>query len=208
MERKIFKAPLVLKAEGDGGEAGQFTAVFSTFNVIDHHGDVTVPGAFKEQSVVVEPWNHGWTLPAGKGVVKSDGEKAWVEGQFFMDTEVGREHYATVKGLGEMGEWSYTFDIEEAGQGDFEGQQVQFLRKLDVVGVGPVTRGAGITRTVTIKKKDSAQGEGEDGGGTDGTGAVKPSGPDAGSPLHSESALLTRINSTEVGIIYLEVGNE
>lgn len=198
MKQKTFRAPLQLKAEGEGGEGrGEFTAVFSTFNVIDHHGDVTVPGAFKEQAVVVEPWNHGWTLPAGKGILKSDDEKAWVEGEFFMETEVGREHYETVKGLGEMGEWSYTFDIEEAGHGNFEGQQVQFLRKLDVVGVGPVTRGAGIdTRTVTVKKKNGDQGEGE-GGGREDADAVKPSGPDAD--------LLARIDLIEVGLIYLEV---
>lgn len=203
MERKIFRAPLALKADGNEGE---FTAVFSTLNVIDYHGDVTVPGAFKDgQAVVVEPWNHGWSLPAGKGVIKSDEEKAWVEGTFFMDTEVGREHHAVVKGLGEMGEWSYTFDIEEAGQGDFEGQQVQFLRKLDVVGVSPVTRGAGIdTRTVVVKGKgadaDGDEGEVSSGGGastSSASGGDKLSGPDVD--------LLARIDLVEVGLIYLEV---
>lgn len=149
MPKKTFTAPLELKADGQPGE---FKAVFSTLNVIDLDKDVTVPGAFQEQDTIVEPWNHGWTLPAGKGSIKSNDAEAWIEGQFFMDTEVGRENYQTVKNLEALAEWSYTFDILEWGQGKFEGQEVRFLRKLDVIGVSPVTRGAGIdTRTTAIK---------------------------------------------------------
>jgi hypothetical protein len=190
MEQKIFRAPLELKADG---EAGEFTAVFATFNVIDHHGDVTEPGAFPDGAeAIVEPWNHGWDLPAGKGVIQSDGEKVWLDGRFFLSTSVGKDTYETVKELGGLAEWSYSFDIEESGQGEHHGQQVRFLRKLDVVGVGPVTRGAGIgTRTEMIKQKPSSSGgdEGE-GGGED--SAVKPSGPDAD--------LLTEIQITEIGL--------
>lgn len=188
MEQKIFRAPIELKADG---EEGEFTAVFATLNVIDFHQDVTEPGAFSDGAeTIIEPWNHAWSLPSGKGVIRSDNEKAWVDGRFFLDTEAGRETYRTVKNLGPLAEWSYSFDIEEAGQGDFEGQQVRFLRKLDVVGVGPVTRGAGIdTRTVTIKgegtrhKKDDQGGNADpesraeaNGEGEGGTSAVKPSG--------------------------------
>lgn len=161
MKRKTFTAPLELKADG---ERGEFKAVFATFNVVDHHGDVTIPGAFEEQEVVVEPWNHDWTLPAGKGVVKSDDNEAWVEGQFFLDTNAGRENYQTVKNLGTLAQWSYTFDIIEANRGQYAGEEVRFLTKMDVVGVGPVTRGAGIdTRTVTIKSQDSKNADDEGG---------------------------------------------
>jgi hypothetical protein len=41
MNQKIFRAPIELKADG---EEGEFIAVFSTLNVIDHHIDVTLPG--------------------------------------------------------------------------------------------------------------------------------------------------------------------
>jgi len=171
MEKKTFTAPIQLKAEGDG-EPGEFIAVFATLNVIDHDGDVTVPGAFDEQNVIVEPWNHGWTLPAGKGVIKADDEKAWVEGRFFLDTEVGQENYKTVKNLRDMAEWSYTFNIMERSDGMLEDQKVHYLRKLDVIGVSPVTRGAGIdTHTVAIKGKNPDDDEGEAGDG-------KPSGVD------------------------------
>lgn len=191
MEQKIFRAPIELKGEAEG----EFRAVFATMNVKDWHDDVTEPGAFDEQAVIVEPWNHGWDLPAGKGVVKSDADKAWIDGQFFLDTESGRETYRTVKNLGPLAEWSYSFDILESGEGLFAGEQVRFLRKLDVVGVGPVTRGAGIgTQTVMIKNKSvdsSAADEGE--GGDASTETVKPSAADAD--------LLAEIDIVEIGLI-------
>jgi HK97 family phage prohead protease len=152
MERKVFHAPLQLKSDGQEGE---FEAVFATFNVVDHHGDITVPGAFTDgQPVIIESWNHGWNLPVGKGAIYSDEEKAWVEGRFFTETQAGREHYLAVKELGTLVEWSYTFEIIEASAETQDGQNVRVLRKMDVWGVGPVTRGAGIdTHTVAIKSE-------------------------------------------------------
>lgn len=163
MKRKVFRAPVHLKEEGKEGEEGMFEAVFSTFDVRDLHGDVTVAGAFSDQEVVIEPWNHGWAgPPVGKGIIKSDKKEARIEGEFFLDTTAGQEHYKTVKNLGGLVEWSYTFDVLEAEKGKFNGEEVQFLRRLDVVGVGPVTRGAGIdTRTERIKQAASGGDEGE-----------------------------------------------
>lgn len=156
MERKVFHAPLQLKT---GGQEGEFEAVFATFNVVDHHGDITVPGAFTDgQPVIIESWNHGWNLPVGKGAIHSDEEKAWVEGQFLLDTQAGREHYLAIKALGGLVEWSYTFDIEESVAEIRDGERVRVLKKMDVWGVGPVTRGAGIgTHTTVIKGLDQAR---------------------------------------------------
>lgn len=153
MGKKIFRAPIELKADG---EEGTFRSVFARFNVIDHDGDVTLPGAFRDgQEVVVEGWNHDYGLPPGKGVIHTDEEKAWIDGQFFLDTTAGKDHYLTLRNLGGLEEWSYTFDIEQSEQGEFESAQVRFLKELDVWGVAPVTRGAGIgTGTVTIKSAD------------------------------------------------------
>jgi hypothetical protein len=151
MEQKTFTAPFEFKEDGQPGE---FKAVFATFNVNDLHGDWTIPGAFDEQNVVIEPWNHGYELPAGKGVIKSNDREAWIEGQFFLDTQTGKDNYTTVKNLGPIAEWSYTFDILEAETADPAqyGGADRILKKMDVVGVSPVTRGAGInTRTTQIK---------------------------------------------------------
>jgi len=150
-EKKVFRAPIELK---DDGEEGTFRSVFSTLNVIDHDNDVVVEGAFREgQEAVIEGWNHDYRLPPGKGVIHTNEKEAWIDGRFFLDTTQGREHYNTLKALGGLEEWSYTFDIEKSSRGEFEGQEeVRFLEALDVWGVAPVTRGASIdTRTVALK---------------------------------------------------------
>jgi len=156
METKVYRAPVAMK----GGDAGTFRAVFSRFNVRDHDGDVTRPGAFTTgQTVPIEAWNHNYSaLPVGKAVIASDQERAWVAGRFFLDTESGREHYEALKALGELAEWSYTFQILQSEPGTVDGQPVRILKRLDVWGVGPVQRGAGIgTRTEAIKSSRSTR---------------------------------------------------
>jgi HK97 family phage prohead protease len=137
---------------------GSFRATFSRFNVIDRDGDVTVPGAFeKGQAVRIAQWGHNWSAPAiGDGTIDFDNEKAWVDGEFYLDTAVGMDTYKAVKRLSqkELQEWSYGFAIKERSFGEFGDppQQVQFLRRLDVFEVSPVMIGAGIgTGTDAIK---------------------------------------------------------
>lgn len=149
---KSYQGRIQFKADSD--ETGEFTCEFATLNVKDHDGDVTVPGAFHDgQETIIEAWNHTYDqLPVGKAVIHEVGSKARAEGRFFLDTQGGLEHYRVVKQLGSLQEWSYTFEIEKSEQGDFEGEKVRLLRGLDVWGVAPVQRGAGIdTRTVSIK---------------------------------------------------------
>lgn len=185
MAQKIFHAPIVLKADGSEGE---FTAVFATLNVIDHDGDVTRPGAFHEgQETLIEPWNHNYgEPPVGKGVIHEQDNQAIIEGKFLLETQAGMEHYKVVKALGPLQEWSYTFEVEKVSWGKFEDRDVTFLESLDVWGVAPVTRGAGIdTQTISIKNKKP---EAEAGNG-------KASGN-----------LLTRIAISEAEFIALKYG--
>lgn len=139
-------------------EKGQVRAVFSTLGVIDHDGDVTLPGAFTDGAKVrISAYNHaswGDALPVGKGTIHEDGNEAILEGQFFLNTTAGRDTFETVKELGELGEWSYGFDIVEAEQGTLDGQEVQYLKTLLVHEVSPVILGAGLgTRTLAAKAK-------------------------------------------------------
>ena len=166
MKQKTFTAPIRFKADG---EEGEFTAEFATLNVIDHDGDVTRPGAFEEgQKTLIEPWNHNYQEPpVGMGIIHERDGKAVIDGRFFLDTAAGLEHYRVVKNVGEIQEWSYTFQVEQASRGVFEDQEVQFLEKLDVWGVAPVTRGAGIYTRTTAIKNQNPEGEG---------GNAKPSG--------------------------------
>lgn len=149
---------LELKAAGDGVPEGAFSATFATLNVIDHHGDVTLPGAYTEgQQVLIGAYQHEMgNLPVGKGVIHADDQRACIDGEFFLDTPHGEAAYRTVKNAGSVMEWSYIFTIEEADYGAFEtgvgAVDVRFLKKLDVWSVDPVLRGAGIaTRTDSIK---------------------------------------------------------
>jgi len=137
---------------------GDVSAVFATFNVRDSDGDVTLHGAFEEGApVVISSYNHtswGGNRPVGKGRIRTTKAEAILDGRFFLDTVDGRETFAVVKGLAEsgLGEWSYGFDIEDADSGTFNGEDVQFLRRLKVFEVSPVMRGAGInTRTLAVK---------------------------------------------------------
>ena len=151
MKNKTFSLPIEFKTDGQPGE---FRAIFSRFNVIDHDGDVTIPGAFKDgEAVRISYWGHRWQdLPVGRGIIHQDDKTAWVDGQFFLDTQAGKETYQTVKNLGELQEWSYGYDVNESETGQFENQDVQFLNNLTVYEISPVMLGAGIdTETIDIK---------------------------------------------------------
>jgi hypothetical protein len=214
MARKTYRAPIELKADG---EEGTFRSVFAQFNVIDHDGDVTLPGAFRDgQEAVIEGWNHDYGLPPGKGVIHTNEREAWVEGLFFLDTTPGKDHYLTLKNLDGLEEWSYTFDIEEAESGEFNGESVYFLKQLDVWGVAPVTRGAGIgTRTVSLK---SAAGlseedvqrlkalldEHEDGGADEGADDVGDDEGEAGDSGKPSGGVPPSVVLTQIEILELE----
>lgn len=140
------------------GEEGQFSATFASMNVVDHHGDVLLPGLIEDGKVVaVGGYNHDMqVLPVGKAVLRSDEQRAWIDGEFNLKTQVGRDTYETVKSLQDVLEWSFVFRVLDHDWGDFDtGKgvvEVRYLKKLDVWSVDPVLKGAGIgTRTDSIK---------------------------------------------------------
>lgn len=154
MEKKSFNTELEFKENAD--QTGQFKAVFSWFDVIDKHGDVTLPGAFEDGAQVkIASWGHRWeNLPVGRGEIHQDETKAWVDGKFFLDTEAGLETYKTVKNLGELQEWSYGFETLESSDETKEGKKVRVLKKLKTFEVSPVFIGAGNgTQTLAIKSE-------------------------------------------------------
>jgi len=137
-------------------DSGSFTAVFSWFNVIDKHGDITLPEAFSEnEKVKISYWGHRWeNMPIGRGVIHQDQEKAWVDGKFFLNTSQGKDAYETIKGLSELNEFSYGFDVLDSEEKD--GHRI--LKKLKVFEVSPVMIGAG-NRTF-LESIKSAGGQG------------------------------------------------
>lgn len=145
-----------LRVEVKDADKGEVTAVFSTFGVVDHDGDVTSPGAFTDGAPVrMSAYQHtSWmgALPVGKGTIRVTATEAIFEGGFFMNTAAGRDTFEVVKEMGDLQEWSYGYDPIEFAFGEHDGSQVRFLNKVDAHEVSPVLKGAGLnTRTLAVK---------------------------------------------------------
>lgn len=151
-----------IKDEGQG----TVSAVFATLGVKDRDGDVTKAGAFEDGAdVVISAYGHkSWSghLPVGMGTIKTVGDEAVFEGEFFMDTEDGADTFRTVKRLASkgLGEWSYGYEPVKYSFGEHDGEQVRFLEQLKVFEVSPVLLGAGVgTRTLSAKSAGLRFGE-------------------------------------------------
>ena len=151
--RKVFTPTLSLKADTPGAIAVEF----ATLNIIDLDQDVTVPGAFGEQSVRIQGFSHDTgDFSIGKGTIRESADKAVMDGLLNLEMMMGKEAYASLKFDLEHGEplqeWSYIYSVLDADFGEFQGQQVRFLKRLKVHSVDPVFLGAGIgTRTTGVK---------------------------------------------------------
>lgn len=148
MDLKHFKAPLTLKDDGS------VEALFSVFNDLDSDQDVVLPSFFQDgQPAPMAAWGHDWdSLPPGKGVINVRSEGAVFDGRFFTDTTHGRDHYLTVKELGDLQEWSFGFRIIESKRGEFNGKPCRYLVKGETFEVSPVLVGANrSTRTLSVK---------------------------------------------------------
>jgi len=141
-------------------DSGQVEAVFSIFNSLDSDGDVVMPGAVKsgfKNNQVPMVWSHKWDMPIGKGTIAQDDDKAVFKGEFFMDTESGKEAYNLVKNMGDMQQWSFGYKVNDSDFGkanDKVGEETnaRYLKDLTVYEVSPVLVGANQdTYTLAIK---------------------------------------------------------
>lgn len=144
------------RVEIKDADKGEVDVVFSTLDVVDSDGDVTLAGAFEEGAPVrISAYGHtSWNgaLPVGKGAIRTVKNEAIMSGRFFMNTTAGKDTFTVVKELGDQQEWSYGYDPVEFSFGDHEGQHVRFLKKLKVHEVSPVLLGAGVnTRVLSAK---------------------------------------------------------
>ena len=138
-------------------DSGQVEAVFSIFNSLDSDGDVVMPGAVKsgfKNNQVPMVWSHKWDMPIGKGTINQDNDKAVFKGEFFMDTESGKEAYNLVKNMGDMQQWSFGYKVNDSEFAKADGQDsdARYLKDLTVYEVSPVLVGANQdTYTLAIK---------------------------------------------------------
>lgn len=149
LEYKTFE----MKADDNG----KLSAVFSTFGVVDHDGDIVEAGALTNGQPVVMVWSHDWTDPIGKGVVQVTDSEAIFNGHFFMDTVRGQEAYKTVKAMGDLQEYSWGFRVLDASWEQRDGKNVRVIKRVELFEVSPVLKGAGIgTRTLALKGRSLA----------------------------------------------------
>lgn len=160
-ERKSF-AFVDFKMADDG----TFKALVAPFNEIDKQGDLTLPGAFGKQNIIISSYGHGsWDgeLPVGKGVIYDGDKGGVVEGEFFCDenkgckpTKAGNETYRTVKNLGGLQEWSYALPEIDCEYQQIDGKTVRILKHIQCNEASPVLMGAGNgTQTLGIKQYTS-----------------------------------------------------
>ena len=105
---------------------------------------------------------HKWDQPIGKGKIVQEDEKATFKGNFFMDTEAGKEAYNLAKEMGDLQEWSFGFRINDYEVAEFQKDgesvgDVRYLKDLEVYEVSPVLVGANRqTYTLAIKTGEEA----------------------------------------------------
>ena len=145
---------------------GTARVAFAQLHVVDHDGDYTLSGAFQPgQKVKVCQTGHAHgALPAGAGTIVGEepgpDDTMWAVAdlKLFLNTQAGRETYETIKALHDAGhtqEWSYGYDVLDAGPIHVDGKHANALKRLSVYEISPVLRGAGIgTHTLDVKSAD------------------------------------------------------
>jgi len=151
-------------------EDGEITVAFATLgdpndqktSDIDKDGDVSLVGSLPVgKEVPISAYAHaswperGGRLPVGKGTigeVRRGGKTLGVlSGRLFTDTTQGRDTYLTVKGLGDLQEWSFGY-VAKGRRGIWAGLEANLNSEYNVHEVSPVLVGAGNgTRTLAIK---------------------------------------------------------
>jgi len=137
-------------------DEGTLKAVFSVFDVIDSDGDVIKSEAIKNGKQIPLVWSHDWSRPIGKGTIKNDGKQAIFEGNFFLNTSWGKDAYETVKGMGDLQEYSWGFRVLKQEKGEQDGRAVNFITSTEEFEVSPVLVGANReTGTLEVKTRSA-----------------------------------------------------
>lgn len=157
-----FKSALLTEftpaTDGGGELSGEFTAVVSVFDNIDHVGDVVMPGAFTDSikawqasgDPIPVVWNHQWADPEchiGKVTEITETARGLVvRGQIDLDGAKSRQ-VAKLLAERRIREFSFAFDIDEARmssrvKADGARVPVRELHRLTITEVGPTLKGA------------------------------------------------------------------
>ncbi len=144
---------------------GKISVVFATMGVWDKDGDMSMPGFYGEQDVVLLP-AHDWSsVPLGKGKTREEGNLAIADIELNMELQTAKDWLSAIKFDLKVGqprmEYSYGFKILEGGSrmGEGLGRQGRILQPREdgtpgskIWEVSPVLVGAG-ERTGTLSAK-------------------------------------------------------
>lgn len=169
----LFKScPAKVKAAGkaDGLEEGQFEALVSVFDNIDSYGDLIIKGAFADTlaawAAKGDPipvyYSHRMDNPdflIGEVLeAKETDEGLWVKAQLHIEDDEDRTarkvHRSMTKRL--LTQFSFAYDIDEAGFVTNEDEEYLELRRLTLHEVGPTPIGAN-SETELIGVKTAAE---------------------------------------------------
>ena len=85
-------------------EKGEVEAIVATIGVVDHDYEVILPGAIKDGAKVkMSGYGHDVVfgeMPAGRGAIHIEGEKAVFRGKLFLSTQRGRDAFEVLKEMG------------------------------------------------------------------------------------------------------------
>ena len=159
----IRKALQIVEMKEAADDVGSGTAVFATLNVIDHDGDLTLPGAIGAQQVKMLA-SHDWrTAPIGYGNTREEGNKCLCDFEMNLKQAAALEWYQAIKfdfDRGKLMEWSYGFSLKEWELRKEEGREwpIRVFKSVEVHEVSPVVLGAGIdTGTTSVKQRKEAE---------------------------------------------------
>ena len=153
IEHKRFKGE-IKQTDGEGS----FEAVIATLDVVDSDGDIIMPGAFQNATLSVLPAHDSRHIPLGKAKMEDRGDKAVAVGKFNLDVAAAKEWSSALKFDLEhppaVQEWSFAYHVVESEMETRDEKEVRILKKLDVIEVSPVLRGAGVgTGTIAAKQR-------------------------------------------------------
>lgn len=155
METKTITTKAVPAASS---EEGTIECFFSTLETVDREGDIIARGAIKPGIPLPLCQNHDWNRVVGSGVTAIEGNRAVFKGQFFMDTEAGREAFRVTRNLGKLMEFSWGFivrDSERVKRGEEWRRLIKEVEPLEVSTTIVGAMGRGLTGTLAMKQAGS-----------------------------------------------------
>ena len=164
-KKVLHRRAIGLELRDDSDDTGSVTARFATLEVPDSYDTIMARGAFGEQKVLLSGYNHAaWgtagffgggvpgDAPVGRGSIREDGNEAIFEGEFWLDTDPGRNTYIAIKRAAELQEWSFGFFVLDEEVEERDGEEYERYTKIDVREVSPVIVGGGVnTGTIDIR---------------------------------------------------------